>query len=549
MDIIPLVDKRNFKKILRELDVKKYPSLSDYLVDWHYKLNDKIKKKLITPGDEILIYNRLFKYFSDYRKELNKSYVNSINWEKVNHRPPKEFQKVGIKYLLLNSRCILADDMGIGKTIQSVLASLFLPDEYKILIITTNTLKYNFKVEIEYYDDRISVIKDVKKWEVKKFTIIHYSQVGKLHDKIIEEGFDVVICDEAHFVKNPQSQRSQTVVRLFEKMKKEIKYVWLLTGTPITNRPIEYFNLLRIIKHPLAKNYFEFIHKYCNAYQDMWGHWVTDGASNTEDLYDKTKGSILRRKKKDVLDELPSKERIPIFFEMKNRKGYEKCVSEYEKKKQEEFDDEFKDLPFAYKVPSIAEMMIKRLFCAREKIHDGTLINIIKDDIEDDNKIVVFTNFTSVLDEIKNKFKDICLIIDGRTKVEDRIPLCVKFNTDDKIKIVGVNIAVGAEGLNLQSANLAIINDMHLVPGKMIQVEDRLHRMGQLKDVVIKYPIYNDSVEVDLYEMITRKMRIVSEVTDGVKEDYFEKNDEIEKFTNNNSILNDIFKQIDSIRT
>lgn len=547
MTNIPIIDKRNYKKVLRELNVSSYPSLPKSIIDWHDRLKNKVIPSEI---DGLILYNKLVKYFRDYRQELNKQYADGIDWDLVKLRPPMPYQKDGIKFLILNSKCILADDMGLGKSLQSIIAAKFLPDDYKILVITKNTLKYNFEIEIKYYDKRVTVIKDANKWKTSKFTIVHYAQLKKLQNNIIDTCFDIIICDECHFLKHPQAQRSKYALHIFEKAKKEIKYIWLLTGTPISNRPIEYFNLLRIIKHPLAKNYFNYIIKYCNGYKDYFGHWQVNGSSNEEDLYDKVRSVVLRRKKEDVLKDLPQKERIPIFIDFKNRDKYDKCIKEYEKKKSKEIENEFitYNLPFKYHVPKIAEMMIKRNFCALEKIRDNSLVELIENDldVDDNNKIVIFTNFTSVIDEVYSKFTDkICRIIDGRIKVEDRVSVCTEFNENSSLRLMAVNIEVGAEGLNLQSANIGIINDMHLVPMKMSQVEDRLHRLGQKRAVTIKYPIYKDSIEENVFEMITKKMKIISKVIDNKEQAFF--NEELVNAEDNNSILKDLFDKIDKI--
>jgi SNF2 family DNA or RNA helicase len=164
------ITKKNYKKILRELDLSQYPSLDEFLKRIRAKL---ISKESLTVAEELMSFPKLKTYFENYRKEVNKHYINQLSFDKFSHRPPKSYQETGVKFLLLNDRAILADDMGLGKSIQSVLAAMMLPEDYKILFVTTRSLKYNIEEEIKPYCDSYKVIE--KKWEEGyKFTIVHY---------------------------------------------------------------------------------------------------------------------------------------------------------------------------------------------------------------------------------------------------------------------------------------------------------------------------------------------------------------------------------------
>ena len=103
------ITKRNYKKILKELKLSEYPSLDEYLIKIKEKL---ISKQTLTVSEELMSFPRLKNYFENYRKEQNKYYVSTLNFDKFSHRPPRSFQEDGIKFLLLNDRAILADDMG-----------------------------------------------------------------------------------------------------------------------------------------------------------------------------------------------------------------------------------------------------------------------------------------------------------------------------------------------------------------------------------------------------------------------------------------------------
>lgn len=531
------ITKRNYKKKLRELSLSEFPSLDTYLRNVKIKIE---KKEALSVSEELMSFPKLKKYFEDISLEENRLYVQTLDFNAFAQRPPRDFQKEGIKFLLLRDRSILADDMGLGKSIQSILASLLLPEDYKILFITMRTLKYNIEEEIKPYSDSYKVIE--KTWETGyKFTIVHYEALKKWKKNILVEKYNCVIIDEAHKIKNSSTSRSKNVSEIV----KDVKKVWLLTGTPMSNRPSDYYNLLKLIQHPISNNWVTYITKYCDG-KKIFGHWDIKGATNLDDLFLKTKDSVLRRLKKEVLTDLPNKERQPVYLHLENRKGYDKVIVDYKEKKFNElteFEQSFLE-DGDINVANMTKFIIWRQYCAIQKIEDGSLIDLIENQIEEGHKIVVFTNFTKVIDAVSEKFPETSVFIDGRIKdAHERLQIVKNFNEDEKLKLLICNLQVGSVGLNIQGANVGIINDMDWVPSTMLQAEDRLWRMGQLKDVNILYPVYKGTVEEIVFKVINSKMRNISTAIEGKEEDYFEdseKENKIEKM----SLLEEIFAQM-----
>jgi SWI/SNF-related matrix-associated actin-dependent regulator 1 of chromatin subfamily A len=525
---VPEINKLTFQKILRELDIIQYPSLKEdgYLM--------KLREKLLNKGNLVLSekligFARFKLYLDGLRKQTNKYYIEKIDFTAFAARAPKGFQEDGIKWLIKNDRCILADDQGLGKSIQVILASLCLQEDYKILIVTKKTLKYNFAKEISFYSDSYKVIE--KKWETGfKFTIVHYDSLNKFSKDIIAEQFQVIIADECHVLINKKSKRSKLFKSILTSKDEDLRKLWLLTGTPITNRPVNLYSLLHLIKHPISKNWIKFVEKYCEGYKDKWGRWQVSGASNLTDLFAKTNDSILRRLKKDHLPELPSKDRQPIFLNLENRKAYNQVPELYKERKLEEIQEEFSYITNLFnttddiKVSEITKLILWREFCALEKVKDGSLFDLINDELADGNKIIVFTNFTKVVDAVHEHYTDgICRMIDGRiTNPQKRLGIVEEFNNNPDLRILVSNLQVGGTGLNIQSANCVIVNDMDWVPGNMLQAEDRAWRFGQLQDVIVKYLVYLNTVEEILYKVVDEKMRNISTAIEGKKENYFE---------------------------
>ena len=247
-----------------------------------------------------------------------------IDYSKYSHRPPLNHQKIAIEKLAGSKRFILADDMGLGKTTSTIIAALETGAK-KILIICPASLKINWQREIENYSDRPTFIAEGKKFSTDHdFVIINYDILKNFHDpkdkenSLLEKSnFDLVILDEAHMISNAQAQRT----KIINSYVKNIDKVWLLTGTPMTSRPMNYYNLLNIIESPVAQNWMAYAIRYCQGYQFTAGNrkiWNVTGASNLEELRDRTSRQVLRRLKTDVLD-LPEKIITPIYLRLKSK--------------------------------------------------------------------------------------------------------------------------------------------------------------------------------------------------------------------------------------
>lgn len=351
-----------------------------------------------------------------------------------------------------------------------------------------------------------------------------------------------ILVSNCHLVKNPKTVRAKSVSEII----KETEKLWLLTGTPMSNRPIDYFSILKMIKHPIANNWVKYGENYCAGVIDYFGHYDFSGASNLEELYNKTKDLVLRRLKTSVLKDLPNKERTPIYLHLPDKKGYKQVIKDYEKKKFELFLVEHEmfseeDIPEAQ---VMTKFLLWRQYCALKKIEDGSLVELIEGQLNEGHKIIVFTNFVAVVDAVVEKFKKISCFIDGRIKeAKERLEIVKEFNNNDDLKILVCNLAVGSVGLNIQSANVLIINDMSWVPTTMVQAEDRAWRIGQKKNVNVFYPIYKDTIEEVVFNIINEKMKVISASIEGKEETFFATN-EVSKKDTRESILQEIFKQL-----
>ena len=445
-------------------------------------------------------------------KEYKENVVN-VDYTKYSNRPPLSHQKEAIEKLLKNDKFILADDMGLGKTTSTVIASLE-SGAKKVLIICPASLKINWEREIKNYTDKSVYICEGKKYEESDYIIANYDILKNFHDPKDKEGstilnskFDLVVIDEAHYVSNAQAQRTKIIMDLT----KNIKKLWLLTGTPMTSRPMNYYNILKLIDSPVSQNWMAYAIRYCGGYQFRVGNkkvWNVTGASNLEELRERTSRQILRRLKTDVLD-LPEKIMTPVYLRLKSRL-YEGLMGEYYdwyNNRQEES----KSLSVQF-----TKLMKVRQVIAEEKI--AHTIELAENIIEQGKKVIIFSNFTDPIKKIHEHFGKKSVYLDGSTSKPARQDAVDKFQESDKIQVFCGNIKAAGVGLTLTAAEACIMNDLSFVPSDHSQGEDRAYRYGQKNSVSVYYPIFENTIEGVIYDILDNKKKIIGTVMGDLDE-------------------------------
>jgi SWI/SNF-related matrix-associated actin-dependent regulator 1 of chromatin subfamily A len=431
-----------------------------------------------------------------------------IDYSKYSQRPPLDHQKEAIQKLVENKKFILADDMGLGKTTSTIIAALETGAK-KILIICPATLKINWKREIENYSDRSIFISEGKQFSTEDdFVIVNYDIIKNFHDPkkkdeslILMSKFDLIIIDEAHYIKNAQAQRT----KLINDITKSVDRLWLLTGTPMTSRPIDYFNLLSLVDSPVSKNWMAYVIRYCAGFQFKVGPrkiWNVQGASNLEELRDRTAGLTLRRLKENVLD-LPDKIITPVYLKLKS-KVYEEVMGDY----YDWFDknpEESKSLTVQF-----SKLTKVRQIIADEKI--SQTIEIAENIIEQGKKVIIFCNFTDSLNKIIEHFGKSAVKLDGSMQQHERQFSVDQFQENDKVKVFVGNIKASGTGITLTSGEAVIFNDLSFLPSDMAQAEDRAYRYGQKNNVLVYYPIFINSIESIIYDIVNEKKKNIATV-------------------------------------
>lgn len=448
-----------------------------------------------------------------------------VDYSKYSNRPPLEHQKEAIEKLAGSKRFILADDMGLGKTTSTIIATLETGAK-KILIVCPASLKINWQREIENYTDRSVYISEGKNFSTEHdFVIVNYDILKNFYDlkdkenSLITKGeFDLIILDEAHYVSNGQAART----KLVNGFSKKCERVWLLTGTPMTNRPMNYFNLLSIIESPTAQNWMAYAIRYCGGYQFTAGKrkiWNVAGATNLEELRDRTSRQVLRRLKTDVLD-LPDKIITPVYLRLKS-KLYEGLMGEY-------YDWYNKNPEESTSLTvQFSKLMKVRQVIAEEKIKHT--IELAENILEQGKKVIIFTNFTDTLNKIADHFGKQAVRLDGSTGKPQRQYAVDQFQENEKITVFVGNLLAAGVGITLTAAEAVIMNDLSFVPGHLLQAEDRAYRYGQKNSVSIYYPLFDNSIEGIIYDMVNEKKQNIDTV---MGDNIDEKGDFIEKIMN-----------------
>jgi len=438
------------------------------------------------------------------------SKLDKRGWRAFKH------QEDGIKFLMKNKKCILADDMGLGKTYQSIVAALESGAE-RVLIICPSSLKINWMREVQNFCDDVSIITGTY-WDPARFTIINYDILKNFHTvkeknkeyeewelrrEIADFNPDLLILDEAHYVKNHKSKRGAILKDLSKNFSCE--RVWLLTGTPIANRPMDYYNLLSIIDSPITNNWVHYAKTYCDGMRFRKNGkyvWVTKGASNLDELSSKTKRTILRRKKEDVLD-LPEKLITPVYLELENVDGYKSVWEDYLVKRKLEGK---KGNP----ARDLVEMTLLRTFIAMETVPYS--IEKAEEALELNKKVIIFCNFNDEMDAFNRHFGNKAVCVRGGMSDKQKQLSVDRFQEDDSCKVFVGQIKAAGVGLTLTKAEIVIMNSLDWVPGNHEQAEDRAYRIGQKETVNIYYMLMDGTIDTLVWDILNEKKKIIGTI-------------------------------------
>ena len=459
-------------------------------------------------------------------KDIVKHISNKIeNLEEIDYKVPRElkatlrdYQLTGFKWFKTLSHYefggILADEMGLGKTVQTI-AFLLSEKNKKSIIVTPTSLIYNWRSEFEKFAPtmKIKIVhgnkedREFSKDEIKDIDVLitTYGTLRNDYNLYEDITFDFCIIDEGQNIKNPLSQSSEVVKELKAKVK------FALTGTPIENNLIELWSLFDYILPGYLYSKRKFQEKFIKA------------DKGSKELKKLIKPFILRRLKNDVMSELPDKIEKRFLIEMteEQKKVYKAYVDDVKVKMKEKDFTTDKITIFSYltKLRQLTldpAILIEGYTGGSGKI--DVTVELVEKFIKEKHKILLFSQFTSVLDSIKKVLEAEGIeyfYLDGATKASERVQLVNEFNASDKVKIFLISLKAGGTGLNLTSADVVIHFDPWWNPAIEDQATDRAHRFGQKNVVEVIKLIAKGSIEEKIIKLQESKKEIINEIMSG----------------------------------
>ena len=419
----------------------------------------------------------------------------------------EDWQEEGVRFLTERKKALLADAMGLGKTVQAIRACDAL-NAQKILVVCPASVRtnwyYNFIVESDFVTFP-QVIENGNQYIDKsaKVVIISYNLLTTQLYKFAQFKSDVLICDEAHYLKSLESQRTAAV---FGKglqlgvggVANRSTYIWLLTGTPLVNRPIELYPALLTLNFEALYPYQSLIafgKQFCAGYTDRYGEFRALGASNTEDLAQRLKGFMLRRTKEQVLKN--QKEVKIEVISLPVNTAAQKLIMGYKPAK----DNPFKS--------SQGDNVIARRDLALAKIPE--CVDFIRDMLLNEDKIVIFAHHRNVVFALQERLKGHKPVIYmGGMKDSEKETAKNTFINDKSCKLFIANIdaaGTGIDGLQRVCQTLIFV-EWSWAPGTVEQAIDRLNRMGQMGLVTAYFLVLMGSMEdTKIYQGLARKSK------------------------------------------
>lgn len=444
------------------------------------------------------------------------------------------FQRAGIAYALARPNTLIGDQMGLGKTPQTVGVSNADVTMWRVLIICPASLKLNWSREWKKWDTkRLSVgivAPNSATLPATQVVIINYDLLKRFIGQIHAREWDMLCCDEAHYMKCGNTQRALLVLGGKQKGGGKIEPIkarrkLFLTGTPISNRPKELWTLVHALAPDVFSSWWNFAYRYCGAVKTQYG-LEADGASNLDELQDKLRATcMVRRLKADVLTELPAKRRQVIEIPCESRAvANERSAWERQRAQVEALklavelakggtDAEYADAVTALQKGTTAaftEMAILRHETALAKV--PLIISHVEDALEA-GKVILFAYHQDVIAKLAAAFPG-CVVVTGQTKIEDRQVAVDRFQKDPACKLFIGNLIAAGVGLTLTASSHVVFCEIDWVPGNISQAEDRAHRIGQRDNVLVQHLVLEGSLDATMAKRLVAKQTVIDAALD-----------------------------------
>ncbi|RRD28471.1 DEAD/DEAH box helicase [Fusobacterium canifelinum] len=502
------------------MDQEQLEFLDDFIKDFNIKDADLKKGNIKIPNFRAHQLNALQNKYMNIEKNQD---FNKLFEQKIEEIPAKykkilrEYQIVGVEWMLklrsMNLGGILADDMGLGKTLQVIAYLESIERERPCLIITPASLILNWENEFNKFNSSVSILSiygDRKNREElltnlkNEVVITSYDYLKRDTDLYDDIEFDTIILDEAQYIKNHKTKVAQAVKKINSKFK------LALTGTPLENSLAEIWSIFDFLMNGYLFNYDYFYKNYERAI-------VLQGEKNvTERLKNMVEPFILRRLKKDVLRELPEKIEETYFIEMNQEEKnlYQANLVKINETLVQNIDvntNKIEVLAMLTKLRQICidpRLLYEDISSSSSKIN--ACIELIEKSIENKQRILLFSSFTTVLDLVAQECDNLSIpyfMLTGETNKVKRNQLVEDFQ-NDAVPLFLISLKAGGTGLNLTKASVVIHLDPWWNISAQNQATDRAHRIGQEDTVQVFSLITKNTIEEKILNLQNKKKEL-----------------------------------------
>lgn len=461
---------------------------------------------------EVIVKNVPVKTTTDFKAEGVKTTL----------RP---YQQVGVEFFVKNGgRGYLSDQVGSGKSLQT-LAYIAHTKKKKCLVVCPASVKWSWDGEVEKHTYMKSVVIDSKSLPKKmlgkeEIVIINYDILGKFIETINTVKWDVLVLDEQHYCKSTTAKRTKYV----KAISKDIPSIICLSATPVLSRPIEMFTALNILDPLVWNNWYSYAKEYCGLKKTPWGI-EAKGATNLDDLQVRTSKYFLRRRKEDILKDLPEQIYIdyPVQLDKVIKKEYNLAEEEfavYLKKMKHKKDKDIQKIMQAEKLVKLGEL---RTLTTNGKIKaTEELINNI---LESGEKIIVFSCYNEPLDYLHEKFKKESVILTGKSSEDEKRHAVDSFQNKKGIRIFFGGMKSAGVGITLTASSNVVFMDYSWVPADHEQAAGRQHRIGNKAQSVNIYQLFaKGTIDSFMKDLLSKKSAVVNKLVDNVDNKKSEKN-------------------------
>lgn len=441
------------------------------------------------------------------------------------------FQREGVKFgLARGGRVLIGDQMGLGKTIQALALVSCYPEDWPCLVLVPTSLRDAWESALRrWLGVRPSLIAavasgaDGNKINGAAFAIVPYSLVGKLGEKLARKKYQIVVCDESHFLKDGKAQRTKAVVPLIKAARRAI----CLTGTPALSRPIELYTQLEALRPNVFTKFNEFAQRYCSGSRFGW-----QGCTNADELFGVISRLVMvRRLKKDVLTQLPPKTREQVFLPLPKSEALSEVKAIRERLNDIKESNRDEGVMHGGEAAGSGapgrtleeKRLMNQLYVASAKAKIGPVQEYLETLIDGGaDKFLFFAHHAELLDAAaatlkKRKIQHIR--IDGSTPSTARGKLVETFQTVDAVRVAVLSIKAAGVGLTLTAASAVIFGELSWTPGEIVQAEDRAHRIGQVNSVSVQFLCARNTVDDIMWGSVQNKLENLGQVLDGTSGD------------------------------